>query len=92
MSDLDVFDDDQDDMYFDAAAQLRMALEIDPKNADANYLMGVFWEQGLSTDINEKYAFKYYEIAKMNGHLIAGDKVDEMLEQNENLYEGYQDK
>ena len=49
-----MFDDDQEDMYFDAASQLRMALEIEPNNADANYLMAVFWEQGLSTEKNDK--------------------------------------
>ena len=77
---LDIFDDEQEDMYFDAASQLRIALEFEPNNADANYLMAVFCEQGLSIESSDQLAFKYYEKAKQNGHLVASDKVQEMLE------------
>ena len=39
-----IFDDDMEDMYFQAANWLRIALSEDPRNAEANYLMGVFFE------------------------------------------------
>jgi hypothetical protein len=37
-------------MYFDAANYLRLALAIDENFADANFLLGVLYEQGLGID------------------------------------------
>ena len=56
-----MFDDELDEMYFQAANWLRTALSDDPRNGEANYLMGVLFEQGLSVDINHERAFNYYQ-------------------------------
>ena len=50
-------------MYFEATNWLRLALSMDENLSDANYLLGLFYEQGLSVDQNHEYAFKYYEKA-----------------------------
>ena len=50
-------------MYFEAANYLRLVLSIDENIPEANFLMGLFYEQGLSVDFNHEYAFKYYEKA-----------------------------
>ena len=38
-----MFDDDQEDMYFQAANWLRNALSEQPRNGEANYLMGLMF-------------------------------------------------
>ena len=50
-------------MYFEAINYLRLALSIDENIPEGNYLMGLFYEQGLSVDLNHENAFKYYEKA-----------------------------
>ena len=52
-----VFGDDQEEMYFDAANWLRLALSLEPNNPEANFLLGVFYQQGLSVDVNNELAF-----------------------------------
>ena len=61
--------DDIEDMYFEAANWLRLALTYDANLADANYLLGLFYELGLSVDINHQHAFNYYEKAAYLGHV-----------------------
>lgn len=50
-------------MYFDAANWLRLAISLEPNLPEANFLLGVFYQQGLSVDINHELAFDYYEQA-----------------------------
>lgn len=46
----DLFGEELDDAYFQAANQLKLALSHDDKLADANHLMGVLYEFGLGVD------------------------------------------
>ena len=46
----ELFGDDQEEMYFEATNWLRLALSMDDNLPDANYLLGLFYEQGLSVD------------------------------------------
>jgi len=62
-------------MYFDAAQWLRLALSHDPNHIEANFLLGVFYEQGLSVDVNHEHAFKYYEAASKGQHPKALTKL-----------------
>jgi len=39
-----MFGDDQEEMFFEAANYLRLALSIDENIAEANHLLGVFYE------------------------------------------------
>lgn len=56
-------EDELEEMYFEAASWLRLALSHEPTMADANYLLGTLYEQGLSVDMNHEHAFRYYETA-----------------------------
>jgi len=40
----EMFGDDQEEMFFEAANYLRLALSIDENIAEANHLLGVFYE------------------------------------------------
>ena len=77
--DLEVYGDDQEDMYFEAANWARLALQSDPNIADANFLLGVLYEQGLSVDQNHEVALKYYEIAAHLGHTKSFTKLGHLL-------------
>ena len=70
-----IFGDDLDDAYFDAATQLKLALSHDDKLADANYLMGVLYEFGHGVDLNHEIAHQYYEKASSCGHVKAHTKL-----------------
>ena len=61
-------EDEIEEMYFEATNWLRLALSKDEGVADANYLMGLFYELGLSVDQNHELAFKYYTRAAETGH------------------------
>lgn len=52
-----MFSDDIEEMYFEAANWARLTLSKDVNNSDANYLLGILYEQGLSVDINHELAF-----------------------------------
>lgn len=68
-------DEELDEMYFEAASWLRLALTYDPSIPDANYLLGLFYEQGLSVDLNHEHACKHYESAASNGHAKSMTKL-----------------
>ena len=70
-----IFDDDLEEMYFQSANWLRMALSEEPKNSEANFLMGVLFEQGLSVDVDHERAFFYFEQASLRGHMSAFTKL-----------------
>jgi TPR repeat protein len=70
-----IFGDDADDAYFDAATQLKLALSHDPNLADANYLMGVLYEFGLGVSLNHEIAQEYYLKASKVGHVKANTKL-----------------
>ena len=64
-----------DDMFFEAVSLLRLALFQDENLADANFLMGLMFENGLSIDRNHENAFKYFEKAAQAGHAKAWVKL-----------------
>lgn len=63
------FQDDIEEMYFEAANWLRMAISMDENLREAHYMLGLFHEQGLSVDKNHELAFKYYQKASSLGHV-----------------------
>ena len=48
---------DQSDQYFECANYLRMALAQDENLPEANFLLGLLYEEGLSIDKNIELAF-----------------------------------
>lgn len=52
-----MFSDDIEELYFDSANWARLALLANPNLPEANYLLGVLYEQGLSVDTNHELAF-----------------------------------
>ena len=67
-------DDEIDEMYFESANWLRLALGKE-ENPDANFLMGQLYEGGLSVDTNHELAYQYYEKAARGGHIKACTKL-----------------
>ncbi len=53
----EMFSDDIEELYFESAKWARLTLSKDANNSDANYLLGLLHEQGLSVDINHELAF-----------------------------------
>ena len=70
-----VFEDDLEEMYFESANWLRTALSEQESNPEANFLMGVLFEQGLSVDVSHERAFCYFETASQSGHINAFTKL-----------------
>ena len=68
-------DEDIEEMYFEAVHWLRLTLSKEPNVADAYYLLGLFYEQGLSIDQNHELAFKYYQKAAEAGHVKSMTKL-----------------
>ena len=50
---------DKQSLFFEAAEWLRLVATIE-SNAQALFMLGLFYEQGLSVDCNHEIAFKYY--------------------------------
>lgn len=57
----DLFGEDLEDAYFEAGSYLRLALSIDEANPEANYWMGVLYEEGLGVELNHEISWKYYD-------------------------------
>lgn len=53
----EMFSDDIEELYFESAKWARLTLSKDANNCDANYLLGLLHEQGLSVDTNHELAF-----------------------------------
>ena len=62
------FEDDLEEMMFEAANWLRMAISLDENLPEANFILGIFYEQGYSVEQNHNTAFSYYEKAALAGH------------------------
>lgn len=65
------FNEDVNDMYFECANWLRLAITLDEKLTEAFYLLGLIYEQGLSVDVNHELAFKHFNRAAQLGHVHA---------------------
>lgn len=63
------------DLYFECANKLRFALAKDETLTEANYLLGMLFEEGLSVDINHENAYKYYKRAADQGYSKALTKL-----------------
>jgi len=44
------FEDDLEEMMFEAANWLRMAISLDENLPEANFILGIFYEQGYSVE------------------------------------------
>ena len=63
------------ELYFDCANWLRMALSRNDEIKDAHYLFGVLYEKGQSVDQSMKKAFDCYKRAAELGHAKAYTKL-----------------
>ena len=69
---------DKIDHFFDCANWTRRALSKNSEQRDAQYLMGVLYEQGLSVDQNQDAAFRCYVKAAELGCVKSNTKVAHM--------------
>jgi TPR repeat protein len=70
---------EQIDHYFDCANWAKLALSKNPEQRDAQYLMGVLYEQGWSVDRNLEAAFRCFLKAADLGCIKSNTKVGHML-------------
>jgi TPR repeat protein len=59
---------DAQDLYFDCANWLRLALSHNQDIPAAQFLMGQLYEKGLSVEVNLKAAFDCYSLSASLGH------------------------
>ena len=75
LDDENLFGEDLEDAYFDAGSYLRLALSMDEGHPEANYWMGVLYEEGLGVEINHEISWKYYERSAQAGFMRAFTKL-----------------
>lgn len=70
-----MFGEDLEDAYFDAGSYLRLALSIDEGHPEANYWMGILYEEGLGVELNHEISWKYFERSAQAGFMKAFTKL-----------------